>query len=96
MSAITLDGKLYMTFQERAFKAKDVVRFLKHLMRQIPLKLLVVWDGSAIHRGGQALKDFLARGGQPLECNSNSCPSLRCGSQGPDEGICKHLKSAWS
>jgi hypothetical protein len=34
-------------------------------MRQIPLKLLVVWDGCAIHRGG-ALKDFLARGGQPL------------------------------
>ena len=61
MSATTLDGKLYMIFQERAFKAKDVVRFLKHLMRQIPLKLLVVWDGSAIHRGG-ALKDFLARG----------------------------------
>jgi hypothetical protein len=26
MSAISLDGKLYMTFQERAFKAKDVVR----------------------------------------------------------------------
>ena len=30
--------------------------------------------------------------GQPLECNSNSCPSLRSGSQGPDEGIWKHLK----
>jgi hypothetical protein len=79
MSAITLDGKLYMTFQERAFKAKDVVRFLKHLMRQIPGKLLVVWDGSPIHRGG-ALKDFLA-GRQLLDCNSNSCPSLRPGSQ---------------
>ena len=31
MSAITLEGKLYMKEQERAFKGDDVVRFLKHL-----------------------------------------------------------------
>jgi transposase len=37
------------------------VRFLKHLMRQIPGKLLVVWDGSAIHRS-RALKDLLRSG----------------------------------
>jgi hypothetical protein len=62
MSAITLDGKLYMTFQDRAFKGGDAVRFLKHLMRQIPPgKLLIIWDGSPIHRGG-AVKDFLANG----------------------------------
>ena len=62
MSAITLEGKLYMIEQERAFKGgEDAVRFLKHLMRQIPGKLLVVWDGSPIHRGG-AVKDFLASG----------------------------------
>ena len=61
MSAITLEGKLYMLEQERAFKGKDVVRFLKHLMRQIPGKLLVIWDGSPIHRG-RAVKDFLASG----------------------------------
>ena len=61
MSAITLEGKLYMTEQERAFKGEDVVRFLKHLLRQIPGKLLLIWDGSAIHRGG-AVKDFLASG----------------------------------
>ena len=56
MSAITLEGKLYMTEQERAFKGEDVVRFLKHLMRQIAGKLLVIWDGSPIHRGA-AVKD---------------------------------------
>ena len=89
MSAITLDGKLYMTFQERAFKGEDVVRFLKHLMRQIPLKLLVVWDGSAIHRGG-AVKDFLARGAASrlqLEQLPGYAPDLN-----PDEGLWKHLK----
>ena len=51
MSAITLEGKLYMLEQERAFKGEDVVRFLKHLLRQIPGELLLIWDGSPIHRG---------------------------------------------
>ena len=36
MSAIALDGKLYMMEQERAFKGEDVVRFLKHLMARSP------------------------------------------------------------
>jgi DDE superfamily endonuclease len=42
MGAITLEGKLYMTEQERAFRGDDVVRFLKHLLRQIPGKLLII------------------------------------------------------
>jgi hypothetical protein len=42
MSGITLEGKLYMIEQDRAFKGEVAVRFLKHLMRQIPSKLLVV------------------------------------------------------
>jgi hypothetical protein len=32
MSAITLEGKLYMIEHKRAFKAEDAVRLLKHLM----------------------------------------------------------------
>jgi hypothetical protein len=47
ISAISLEGRLYMMEQERAFKGKDVVRFLKHLMRQIPGKLLVSY-GTAL------------------------------------------------
>jgi transposase len=89
MSAITLEGKLYMTFQEKAFKGEDVVRFLKHLMRQIPGKLLVVWDGSPIHRG-RAVKDFLSSGAArrvQLEQLPGYAPDLN-----PDEGIWKQLK----
>jgi transposase len=89
MSAITLEGKLYMTFQERSFKGEDAVRFLKHLMRQIEGKLLVVWDGSPIHHG-QAVKDFLASGASSrlqLEQLPGYAPDLN-----PDEGIWKHLK----
>ena len=89
MSGATLEGKLYMLEQERAFKGEDVVRFLKHLMRQIPGKLLVIWEGSPIHRG-QAVKDFLAGGAASrvrLEQLPGYAPDLN-----PDEGVWKHLK----
>ena len=89
MSGITLEGKLYMIEQERAFKGEDVVRFLKHLMRQIEGKLLVIWDGAPIHRG-QAVKDFLSSGAAArvrLEQLPGYAPDLN-----PDEGIWKHLK----
>ena len=58
-------------------------------MRQIAGKLLVVWDGSPIHRG-QAVKDFLASGAShrlQLEQLPGYAPDLN-----PDEGIWKHLK----
>jgi hypothetical protein len=38
-----------------------VVRFLRHLLRHLPGPLLVVWDGSPIHRA-RAVKAFLATG----------------------------------
>ena len=80
MSAITLDGKFYMIEQERSFKGEDAVRFLKHLMRQIEGKLLVLWDGSPIHRG-RAVSKISWRTGRPRGCNSNNCPSLCPGAQ---------------
>jgi transposase len=89
MSGITLEGKLYMIEQERAFKGEDAVRFLKHLMRQIEGKLLVIWDGSPIHRS-RSVKDFLASGAArrlQLEQLPGYAPDLN-----PDEGIWKHLK----
>ena len=92
MSGITPEGKLYMIEQERAFKGEDAVRFLKHLMRQIPGKLLVVWDGSPIHRS-QALEDFLASG-LPNGCNWSNFPAMPRTSTPTkvSEGIWKHLK----
>jgi transposase len=89
MSGITLEGKLLMIEQDRAFKGPDVVRFLEHALRQIPGKLLVIWDGSPIHRG-QAVRDFLASGAASrlqLELLPGYAPELN-----PDEGIWKHLK----
>jgi transposase len=90
MSGITMEGKLLMMEQEeRAFKGEDVVRFLKHALRQIAGKMLVIWDGSPIHRA-KVLKKFLkdgAAGRVQLEQLPGYAPELN-----PDEGIWKHLK----
>lgn len=89
MSAITTDGRLLMMEQERSFKGEDVVRFLQHVLRQIPGKLLIIWDGSPIHRS-KVVKRFLADGGASriqLEQLPGYAPDLN-----PDEGIWSHLK----
>jgi transposase len=78
-----------MMEQERSFKGEDAVRFLRHLLRQVPGKLLVIWDGSPIHRS-RAVKDFLASGAASrvqLEQLPGYAPDLN-----PDEGVWKHLK----
>jgi len=90
MSGITPEGKLLMIEQQRAFKGPDVVRFLKHALRQLPGKLLIVWDGSPIHRS-KVVKEFLAEGAAArvqLEQLPSYAPELN-----PDEGVWKHLKS---
>lgn len=50
ISAITPDGRLFLHVQEPTLRSGDVVQFLRHLLRLIAAKLLVVWDGSPIHR----------------------------------------------
>jgi len=89
ISAITPAGKLYLSLQEGASKSVDIVAFLQQLLRQIPGKLLVLWDGASIHRG-QPVKDFLATAsGQRLhiEALPSYAPDLN-----PDEGVWHQLK----
>jgi transposase len=62
IGALTPEGRLFMHVQEHSYKGEEVVRFLRQLLRQIPGKLLVVWDGSPIHRC-EAVKVFLRQGG---------------------------------
>src|SRR5581483_10289975 len=59
IGGITLKGQLFMQMQESAYNAEDVVQFLHMLLRKIPGKLLIIWDGSPIHRA-EVVKQFLA------------------------------------
>ncbi len=89
MSGITPEGKLYMTVLDRSYKGPDVVNFLRHLLRHIPGKLLVLWDRAPIHRS-KVVKDFLAQGASArihLEQLPAYAPELN-----PDEGIWNYLK----
>jgi len=89
ISGLTQDGRLLLQIRERAFRGPAVVDFLRHLLRQIPGPLLVVWDGATIHRA-QPVKDFLTQGAAArlqLEQLPGYAPELN-----PDEGIWHYLK----
>jgi transposase len=62
IGGITQEGRIFMQIQDHSYKGPDVVRFLQILLREIPGKILVIWDGAPIHRS-QPIKDFLAKGG---------------------------------
>jgi transposase len=89
ISGLTPAGRLFLQVQERPFCGPDVVRFLQHLLRHEPGKLLVIWDGAPIHRA-QVVRDFLAQGAAArlhLEQLPGYAPELN-----PDEGIWHYLK----
>lgn len=89
ISAISPQGQLYLTMQEQAFDSDAVVAFLEQLLDQISGKLLIIWDGAAIHRS-QTIKAFLADGAAAriwLARLPAYAPDLN-----PDEGIWHYLK----
>ena len=89
IGAITPEGRLFMQMQEQAYRAEDVVAFLRLLLRKIPGKLLVIWDGAPIHRA-KVIKEFLAAGAAKrlhLERLPGYAPELN-----PQEGIWNWLK----
>jgi transposase len=62
MAGATPAGKLYTLVRPESLSSEHSVVFLQHLLRQTGKRLLVVWDGSPIHRWG-AVREYLSRGG---------------------------------
>jgi transposase len=89
ISGITLDGRLFLQTRAQSYDGQAVVGFLRVLLRKLRGKVLLIWDGSPIHRG-QAVKDFLRAGAAKrlhLEQLPSYAPDLN-----PDEGIWNYLK----
>jgi transposase len=89
MSGITLDGKLFMQVRKSSYDAEAVIDFLKGLHRQIKGKILIVWDGSPIHRN-KKIQAFLSAGAAKwlhFEQFPGYAPDLN-----PAEGIWQYLK----
>jgi len=89
MSGITPHGWLFTMTRYDALNGLDSVHFMKHLLVQTDSKLLVIWDGSPIHRSLE-VRTFLTNGAAKrihLERLPAYAPDLN-----PDEGTWRHLK----
>jgi transposase len=89
IGGVSLKGKLYFQVHEHAISSSEVIVFLEHLLRHIPGKLLIIWDGATIHRS-KLIKQFLSDGAAArihLERFPGYAPELD-----PEEGIWCHIK----
>jgi transposase len=89
ISAISPEGKVYFHCQDDAMNSEDVVAFLEHLLREVPGRMVIIWDGSPIHRS-HTIQEFLANGASQrlhLERLPAYAPELN-----PDEGFWQQLK----
>ena len=57
MAGLTLTNFYFQLF-DGAIKSAQVIEFLRHLLRHLPGRLLIVWDGAGIHRS-RAVRDFI-------------------------------------
>ncbi len=89
MGGVTPTGKLYVMVRREPLTGLPTIEFLKHLIRHLGARLLVIWDGSPIHRR-TAVKDFLASTagrGVRVERLPGYAPDLN-----PVESAWQHLK----
>ena len=61
ISALSPAGKRYFHAQDHSMNSVDVVAFLAHLLREVPGRMIIIWDGAPMHRR-QVIKTFLAKG----------------------------------
>lgn len=80
---------MYVNIHETNINGSKAVEFLKHLLKHIPGKILVLWDGAMIHRC-KAIKAFLS------ECEGDRLRLERLPAYAPelnpDEGVWQYLK----
>jgi transposase len=89
ISAIAPEAKLYFACQDRPINSEDVVAFLEHLLREVPGRMVIIWDGAPIHRS-HVVHAFLgagAAGRLHVERLPAYAPELN-----PGEGLWAYLK----
>ena len=89
ISAISPEGTRYCSCQDHAIHAEDVIAVLEHLRREVPRRMVIMWDGAPMHRS-RVLQGLLANGAAhrlPLERLPAYAPELN-----PGEGLWAHLK----
>jgi transposase len=89
MGGMTPEGKVFTLARQESLNGLHTIEFLTHLSRVAGERLLVIWDGSPIHRRGE-VKEFVAgtRGRIRVEVLPGYAPDLSPW----DEGGWHHLK----
>src|SRR5438045_6685334 len=77
ISGITLDGRLFMQVRPDSYDAEAVVGFLRVLLRKISGKIVLIWDGSPIHRAHEIKDDSQGWGRPPLASGATARLSSR-------------------
>lgn len=88
ISAVTPAGQLYSHTSDQALGSSEVALFVQHLLEQLGCPLLLLWDGSPIHRG--EAQDFITHLGSEqiiVERLPAYAPDVN-----PDEGVWQYLK----
>ncbi len=78
---------LYCHLYEDNIQGEEVALFLRHLLRQIPGHLIVLWDNGTIHRGDPIQQLLVRTCRLHLVSFPAYAPELN-----PDEGVWNHLK----
>jgi transposase len=59
MGGLTLEASLSMQAQKTSLGSTGVIHFLRHLLRHVPGRILLLWDGAKIHDSAE-MHEFLA------------------------------------
>jgi len=90
MAGFTPEGKLYTLVRAESLSSSHSVTFLEHVRRQTERRLLVIWDGSPIHRWG-AVQEYLS-GPAGKKIHSELLPGYAPDLSPWDQGGWQHLK----
>jgi transposase len=90
MAGCTPDGKLYTLVRPESLSSVHSVTFLEHVLRHAGRKLLVIWDGSPIHRWGD-VPEYLS-GPQGKKIHVEALPGYAPDLNPWDQGGWHHLK----
>ncbi len=89
ISAITTGGQLLFMAEMGTIRAPQCAKFLKHLLRHIPGKIILIWDNFKPHKSKDVMKVVEGSKGRiEIEYLPPYAPELN-----PDEGIWMHLKT---
>ena len=81
--------RFYFQIHSGSIKGPQVIEFLQHLRRHIPGKLLILWDGAAIHRSALVCEFIASTNGRlTVERLPPYAPELN-----PVEYMWGHLKT---